>query len=517
MPKPLVLIIRDGWGVAPAGPGNAAARARTPHHDAYRRKYPHALLDASGETIGLPQGFHGNSEVGHLTIGAGRPVKQELTFIHEKIASGAFFRNKKLIRAFGACRKRNATLNLIGILQDAGVHAHETHLWALLTLAQQQHVARVVVHILADGRDSPPRSVQIFLKKLLTHFPNVTIGTLAGRYWLDRAGHWQLTETLYRALVFGEAHRVPTAAAAIDDAYRNRRTPDGRPMVDEFIPPYLIGQFKKIKAHDTVLFFNFRQDRMIQLTRAFVERRYGGPPVRFITLTRPYDEFQNYIFAPHEDAHALTPVLGEVLSMHHLRQLRLADSQKFRHVTSFLNGKRIAPFPGEDRMEINVGPSAQYRDYPFMGAKEIAAIAPLIIRHSVYDFIVVNFANCDMVGHVGNFALAVKTVSMVDRCVGALVDATLKAGGEAVVTADHGNIEQMHYNRNPHDICTAHSTNPVEFFYISTHPQGRLLPRGFLSSIAPTILDLFNIPTPSEMNGVSLLKRGKKFERHTKS
>ncbi|KKW44829.1 MAG: 2,3-bisphosphoglycerate-independent phosphoglycerate mutase, partial [Parcubacteria group bacterium GW2011_GWA2_56_7] len=271
MAKPLVLIIRDGWGVAPPGPGNAVALSRTPHHDELRKKYSCALLEASGEAIGLPRGFHGNSEVGHLTMGAGRPVKQELTFIHEEIASGAFLHNKKIIEVFTACRDKGKILHLIGILQDAGVHAHEEHLWALLTLAQQQRVERVIIHALADGRDSPPRSVLAFLKKLSARFPQVPVGTVAGRYWLDRAGHWPLIETLYRALVFGEALTAKTAEDAVEDAYRNRRTPDGQPMVDEYIPPYRIGNFEKMEADDTVFFFNFRQDRMIQLTRAFVE------------------------------------------------------------------------------------------------------------------------------------------------------------------------------------------------------------------------------------------------------
>ncbi len=507
MAKPLVLIIRDGWGVAPPGSGNAVALSRTPHHDKFRKKYSCAILEASGKSIGLPPGFHGNSEVGHLTMGAGRPVKQELTFIHEEIASGAFFHNKKLIEAFTACRDKGKMLHLIGILQDAGVHAHEEHLWALLTLAHQERVERVIIHVLADGRDSPPRSVLTFLKKLSSRFPSVPVGTVAGRYWLDRAGHWPLIETLYRALVFGEALAAKTAEDAVEDAYRNHRTPDGQPMVDEYIPPYRIGNFEKIEADDTVFFFNFRQDRMIQLTRAFVERRYGGPPVRFVTLTRPYDEFQDYIFAPHEGAQALSPVLGEALSTHNVRQLRIADSQKFRHVTSFLNGKRIAPFPGEDRLEIKVGPSAQYRERPAMGAMEIVAIALPIIQHSVYDLIIINFANCDMVGHVGDLPLAVKTVETVDNCVGTLVEAVLLAGGEALVTADHGNIEQMHYNGDHNEVCTAHSANPVECFYISRTPQGALSPQGFLSSIAPTVLDLLGIPIPPEMTSPSLLVR----------
>ena len=231
--------------------------------------------------------------------------------------------------------------------------------------------------------------------------------------------------------------------------------------------------------------------------------------MRFVTLTRPYDEFHDFIFAPHEETQALSPVLGEALSAHQLRQLRIADSQKFRHVTSFLNGKRIAPFPGEDRLEIRVGPSVQYRERPDMGAMEIAAIAPPVIRHSVYDLIIVNFANCDMVGHVGDLPLAVKTVGIVDRCVGALVEAALLAGGEALVTADHGNIEQMHYNGTQNEVCTAHSANPVECFYISRTPQGALSPQGFLSSIASTVLDLLSIPIPPEMTSPSLLIRKK--------
>lgn len=504
--KPLVLIIRDGWGVAPPGPGNAVAHAKTPYHDQWRARYATALLKASGTAIGLPEGFQGNSEVGHLNIGAGRAVKQEMTYIHEAIADGSFFKNEKLRAAFEACREEGRTLHLLGILQDAGVHAHQEHLYALLKLAEELNVVKVVVHVLADGRDSPPRSVLGFVKLLKDKFPHVTIGSLAGRYFLDRARHWQLTETLYRALTQEDSLIADTIERAVADAYTNHRAPNGQEMFDEYLPAYRIAGFRRIEEDDTVIFFHFRQDRMIQLTRAFAERRFGGPRVHFLTLTRPYDEFPGYCFCPHDESGGLTHVLGEVISNHRLRQLRIADGQKFRHVTSFLNGKRIAAFAGEDRLELRAGPSAEYRERPGMGAEEIAAMAPEIIRHGVYDFIVINFANADMVGHVGEFELAVRAVEIVDACVGKVIDAVREVGGEALITADHGNVEHM-IEEDSAMVRTAHSINPVECFYVSDAPKGTLAASGVLPSLAPTILDLLDIPVPPEMTAPSLLIR----------
>lgn len=504
MPTPIVLIIRDGWGVAPDSPGNAVSHAKTPYHDRWRKEFPPAFLLASGEAIGLPAGFQGNSEVGHMNIGAGRPVKQELTYIHEAIADGSFFKNALLVNALESCRKKGKTLHLIGILQDAGVHAHETHLCALLKAAHLHHIKNAYVHVLADGRDSPPRSVKEFIMRLRQTFPAVNIGSITGRHLLDRAGHWHLTEQLCRALAHGDAPKAATAEEAINDAYHTSR-PDGAPMSDEFIPPRRVGNFEKIAAGDTVIFFNFRQDRMIQFTRACAEGRYGIPAVRFLTLTRPYDEFTDFLYAPHDEGALLSHGLGETLSHAHKRQLRIADGQKFRHVTSFLNGKRIAPFPGEDRLEIKIGAQELYRTCPGMGAEEIAETAPALIRNGVYDFMVINFANTDMVAHMGEFDLAVQAVEIVDACVGTIVDATLEMGGEAVVTADHGNIEQM-YEDDRKTIRTAHSLNPVECFYISKHPRGKLQHEGILPSLAPTILDLLEVPVPPPMTAPSLLR-----------
>ncbi|OGL79482.1 phosphoglycerate mutase (2,3-diphosphoglycerate-independent) [Candidatus Uhrbacteria bacterium RIFCSPHIGHO2_12_FULL_54_23] len=503
--KPLVLIIRDGWGVAPDGPGNAVARAKTPFHDRWKKEFPPSLLQASGEAIGLPAGFQGNSEVGHLNIGTGRPVKQELTFIHETIANGSFFKNKKLREALDVCRKEKKTLHLIGILQDAGVHAHEEHLFALLKAARDHVIKRTYLHVLADGRDSPSRSVKEFIERVRKQFPDVRFGSITGRHLLDRAGNWHLTEALVGTFVRGTAPHVATIEEAVDRAYGKLR-PDGAPMSDEFIPSHRIGDFQKIEEGDTVVFFNFRQDRMIQLTRAFAERRYGAPAVRFLTLTRPYDEFQDFLFAPHDEGEGLAHGLGETLSHAHKRQLRMADGQKFRHVTSFLNGKRIVPFPGEDRLEIKIGGQELYRTKPGMGAEEIAETAPAIIKNCVYDFMVVNFANADMIGHVGEFALAVRAVEIVDACVGTLVEATLAAGGEALVTADHGNIEQM-YEDDGKTVRVAHTLNPVECYYVSRHPQGTLAQHGILPSLAPTVLDLLGIPLPVQMTAPSLLMR----------
>lgn len=505
--KPVVLIIRDGWGYSEEDHGNAIKHARKPYYDEYLKKYPRAILEASGEAVGLLPGFFGNSEVNHLNMGAGRVVRQDLRRIHEAIEDKTFMLNVRLRGALAYCRKHKKALHLFGILQEAAVHGHLSHAIAMLEVAHEMGVPEIYIHAFTDGRDSPPRSAHEFFIKLMPYLGTARIGSVIGRYYLDRGGNYELTKVAYETMVKAKGKKCLTVEQAIGDAYDCERCPDASPMTDEYLTPSTIGDFPGIKEGDCVICWNFRQDRAIQISKAFLERMWGGPKVEYFGMTKYFDEFDQYIMPPLSPETDLKNMLGDVLSQYKKRQYRIADSQKFRHVTSFFNGKRIVPFPGEDRTEVGLPHPDQYSVDPGMGAREITEIVTKVIEHGVYDFVMINFSNCDNVGHTAYEEAIMKAVEIVDACTGKVVDATLARGGVALVTADHGNAEEI-YEMGSRKPRTAHTTNPTELFYIGhDYESVQLRPQGIIPDIAPTILDILGIEKPPEMTAESLIVR----------
>lgn len=513
MKKNIVLIIRDGWGINPNPVYNAVANANTPNMDLFLSQYPNTVLEAAGLSVGLPEGYQGSSEVGHLNIGAGRVVEQELKRINHAMERGTFFRNPNFEKAINNCKVNNSSLHVMGLLQDEGVHAHQEHLFAIMKYAREAQIPRLYIHIFADGRDTPPRSALEFYRKLkekIAEYHIGEVGTVMGRYYaMDRSQLWHLTRQAYDALTMAEGIRVGSVEEAIEGAYENYRTPGNAEMTDEYIPPSIIDGFSGIRDGDSVVNFNYRQDRAIQLTEMFVE---GQVPVSrpnklsivYCGFTRYYDDFPFYVLEPMDET--LPNLLGEVLSRHALRQLRISETHKFRHVTSFFNGKLIEPFPNEERIEIkSLYDPATLDKHPAMNAFDVARETIRQIQSKVFDFIVVNFANCDMVGHTGDYEAARKAVEVVDDCVGKIVDAVLLQRGIALITSDHGNAEEM-MDLDRALPKTSHTKNPVEFVYVSEdYKDVKLRRNGILSDIAPTILHLLGLDKPKEMTSNNLL------------
>ena len=542
--RPLVLLIRDGWGIGPDYPGNAVTLAAMQHLPRLLREYPNCRLGAAGRAVGLRDGVQGSSEVGHLNMGAGRVVEQEIVRVDKLIASGEFFRHPKLLNAIENCRRNGSSLHLMGLVQDQGVHATEEHLYALLDLARRQNFHSVFIHFFADGRDTPPQSALRYLERLEKKIKELGAGriaTLMGRFYaMDRGKNWDRTRRAYETLIDGKGLRARSAKEAIEAAYRRTNPDTGGPETDEFIQPTVIvgshdAPIATIKAGDSVIFFNFRQDRAIQLTRALVEADFSDfsrgphPQVFYLGLTCYYDEFQSYVVPPMNMAN----LVGEILSRHGLWQLRISEYQKYRHVTSFFNGKRIEPYPREDRIQV---PSITVPEdtKPEMSAYEVTELTVEAITHGIqavrekartsgatchfdeslagergrdtYDVVVMNYANCDMVGHTGNLEAAIKAVEVVDRCIGAIAQATLRRDGVLLVTADHGNVEQM-MDPVTQAIQTAHTTNDVDFILVGRElSQARLRPYGILSDVSPTMLSLLGIPIPAEMTAAPLIE-----------
>lgn len=514
--KPIVLLIRDGWGQCAPSKYNAVTNARTPNMTCYWDKYPRALLDASGRAVGLPDGYQGSSEVGHLNMGAGRIVEQELKKIKDLIESGKLFTAPAFKNAIDNCLAKNSALHLIGLVQDEGVHAHQDHLFAIAAHAAKRGVKKLWVHFFSDGRDTPPRSAVGFVRETESQLKAIglgKIGTVIGRYYaMDRSENWELTDMSYRAIVSCEGIKVKTAEEAITRAYNSDKNPDGTPLVDEYVPPSVVEGYAGLKAGDSVIHINFRQDRAIQLTKAFVENDYPGkrgpkPDITFCGLTRYYDSFPFNALPPMDEDAGMSNLLGEVLSKNGKRQLRIAETQKFKHVTSFFNGKMLKPYQGEDRIEIKgTFDPATFAEHPQMNAPEVTERVVKEIASGKYDFILVNFANCDMVGHTGCYESAVKAVEMVDSCAGKVVDAALKAGGAVLVTSDHGNAEEM-WDQRLEIAKTSHTKNLVSFQIISGDSPRKLRATGILSDIAPTVLELMGIAKPAEMTSASLIAR----------
>ncbi|NLJ34023.1 MAG: 2,3-bisphosphoglycerate-independent phosphoglycerate mutase [Firmicutes bacterium] len=511
---PLLLLILDGWGLSQETRGNAIAQAQTPNMDYYWHTYPATSLGAAGESVGLPAGQMGNSEVGHLNLGAGRIVYQDLTRINKAIEEGSFFKNQALLGAVKAARENNGALHLIGLLSDGGVHSHLKQVYALLKLAAQGHLERVYVHGFLDGRDVAPANASGYIKALEAKMEQMGVGQLAsimGRYYaMDRDQRWERTELAYRALAYGEGEEAPGALEALGQSYQRGET-------DEFVRPTIIvdgagNPRAPIRSGDAVIFYNFRPDRARQLTRAFVdedftpfERGPSRPKVHFTCMAR-YDEtlMAPVAFPPVK----LKNTLGEVASRMGLGQLRIAETEKYAHVTFFFSGGEESPWEGEKRRLIPSPPVATYDLQPEMSAYQVtdAVLEELAGGHQL---IILNYANPDMVGHTGILEAAVRAVEVVDECLGRVVPRVLQKGGTVLITADHGNAEQM-VDLKTGKPFTAHTTNPVPLILVSPPGEGFALREGgILSDIAPTILDLLGLEIPGEMTGESLLM-GKK-------
>ncbi len=515
--KPVVLIILDGVGVNPREEGNAVLAARTPNLDHYRSNHPHSILEASGEAVGLPAGFQGSSEVGHLSMGAGRIVEQELKRINDQIEQGRIYATETWQKTMEHWKSKQSSLHLFGLLQDEGVHAHYAHLFAFIRQARQEYPeGQIELHLFMDGRDTPPRSAHEHLEKLRTAIAgmeNIRIATLMGRYYgMDRGKNWDLTDQAMDSILHARGRSMTSAEEAISRSYENDRVPTGEPMFDEYIFPHVDTDYPGVKPGDALLHTNYRQDRATQLTMAFTDPEYPGSielpgDLFYAGMTRYYDSFDQFLLSDDEgDTEDQPPCVGEVISAAGLRQMRLAETQKFPHVTSFFNGKLTTPFPGEDRIEVpsRFDPSS-FADHPEMEAYFVTGKFQQVIQQNEHHFVMVNYANGDMVGHTGIFQAGVKAVEVVDECLGKIVPEILERDGSIIITSDHGNVDQMidYDTENPR---TSHSLNPVECIFISNE-AGRELQDGVLSDIGPTILGLLGLDVPAEMDRHNLIER----------
>ncbi|MDR1872267.1 MAG: 2,3-bisphosphoglycerate-independent phosphoglycerate mutase [Deltaproteobacteria bacterium] len=520
MANPVCLIIRDGWGHREDPYGNAVLAAKTPFMDRLLAdKSSWTLLEAAGEPVGLPAGYQGSSEVGHLNMGAGRIVIQELKRIDDGLRDGTFFQLPKWRETVDFWRQSQGTLHLMGLLQDEGVHAHQEHLFKILRQARKENpTGRLTVHPFLDGRDTPPRSSPEFIAKLelvLKEVGLATVGVMMGRYYaMDRSRDWALTDLAYAALVYGKAKIYQgSPIAAVERAWAEEKTPDNFDMVDEYIPPLKTADYQGFAEGDAVFHFNFRQDRAIQLTQAMVDPQYPGkrtlgPKVKYLGLTRYYDEFTEYLLGPMGGEGGMSGLLGEVVSQAGLKQLRLAETQKFRHVTSFFNGKSTKPFPLEEQVEIpGRFEPATFASHPEMEAEILSETFLTKYLPQDYPLIVINYANCDMVGHTGVLGAAVKAVEAVDAALAKIVPPLLAKGYQVLITADHGNAEEM-IDPVTNLVKTSHTLFPVECVYVAAKPLAKLSGQsGKLADLAPTILELMGLEVPKEMTATSLLAK----------
>ncbi|MDA0990479.1 MAG: 2,3-bisphosphoglycerate-independent phosphoglycerate mutase [Verrucomicrobia bacterium] len=517
MQRPVAIIIRDGWAINERDEGNAVAAAATPNIDQYKRDYPWTRLACSGEPVGLPDGYMGSSEVGHLNFGAGRIVIQELKRIDDDLRTGKLFDGAVWQDLMAKWKAGAGRLHLLGLLQDEGVHAHQEHLFKIMRRAREEHPAgEIILHPFLDGRDTPPRSSLEYLAKLrpvMAAIGRACIGTFMGRYYgMDRSQNWALTDQAYHGLVLGEGRPTRDVEAAIAAAYEAERTPDGAPMGDEYLPIFALDGYDGMRDGDCVLHTNYRQDRAIQLTKAFVEDDYPGqrrarPVVTFVGLTRYYDELRAYMMAPMSAGGGMENLLGEVVSQAGLRQLRIAETQKFPHVTSFFNGKATTPYAGEDDVHIlSRFDASSFASHPEMDAYTVTDALLEKLEDNPYALIVVNFANGDMVGHTGDFDATRRAIEIVDTCVGRVVEKLLTLDAHIFVTADHGNADQM-IDYETGMVKTSHSLFDVECIYVAKDSPGtRLLERGKLSDVAPTTLHLLGLPIPSAMTADNLIR-----------
>ncbi|HOB11994.1 MAG TPA: 2,3-bisphosphoglycerate-independent phosphoglycerate mutase [Syntrophomonadaceae bacterium] len=508
--KPMVLIVLDGWGVRPPAPDNAISCCNPFFYNQLCSEYPYTELVCSGLDVGLPKGLMGNSEVGHLNIGSGRIVFQEITRISNAIEDGSFFTNPELVAAVQNVQQNNSAMHLMGLLSDGGVHSHMNHIEALLELCRRHNLQRVYIHAYLDGRDVAPRSALQYIQQLQATMDRLQVGefaTISGRFYgMDRDKRWERVQASYDAMVLGEGNNAPNALAAVESSYENRIT-------DEFVEPVVIVDEQgrprgTIQDGDSMIFFNFRADRARQITRALVDENFAGfkrskwPRIHYVCMTQ-YDADLNVpvAFPPQN----LNNTLGEVLAQNGLKQLRIAETEKYAHVTFFFNGGVEEPNPGEDRILIPSPKVATYNLQPAMSAVEVTDRVIEEIGRDYYDVVIMNYANPDMVGHTGVLEAAVEACSVVDHCLQRVVKAVLERQGCALVTADHGNCEMM-VCPNTGVPLTSHTTDLVPFILVSDqHRSCQLRKEGSLRDIAPTMLDLLGISIPEEMTGRSLI------------
>lgn len=508
--KPTVLMILDGYGLNDKTEGNAIKLAKRPVMEKLMADYPFVKGYASGMAVGLPEGQMGNSEVGHLNMGAGRIIYQELTRITKEIHDGEFFLNTAFLEAMNNCKKNGSDLHLYGLLSDGGVHSHITHLFALLELAKREGVNNVYVHGFLDGRDTAPTSGKTFVTALEDKMKEIGVGKIAslmGRYFvMDRDNRWDRVEKAYRAMAYGEGNHAESAVNAMQSSYDNG-------VNDEFVEPTVIVENGKplatIKENDSIIFFNFRPDRAREITRVFCDDNFTGFDRGSARMNLTYVCFSEYdvtiehkIVAFHKVS--ITHTFGEFLAANHLKQLRLAETEKYAHVTFFFNGGVEVPNEGEERILVSSPKVATYDLQPEMSAYTVADNLVEAIKSDKYDVIVVNFANPDMVGHTGIVNAAIKAVEAIDECVGKVYDALMSVDGQMFILADHGNVEQL-IDYKTGEPFTAHTTNPVPFVLVNYDKEYTLKEGGCLADVAPTLIDMMGLVKPVEMTGQSLL------------
>lgn len=511
MDKKLVMLaILDGWGINENEEGNAVKIAKTPNLDAIMKQYPTTKIKTSGLDVGLPEGQMGNSEVGHTNIGAGRIVYQELTRITKSIQDGDFFEKKEFLDAIKYCKKQDSDLHLYGLLSDGGVHSHNTHLYALLELCKREDFKNVYVHCFLDGRDTPPASGESYIVELEEKMKEIGVGKIAsimGRYYaMDRDKRWERVELAYNALAKGEGLTAHSAVDAIESAYQ-------REEFDEFVKPTVIIENDRpiatIKQNDSVIFFNFRPDRAREITRVFVDKNFDGFEkkflyVNYVCMTQYDESIPNVEVAFKPDK--IENTFGEYISKLGYTQLRIAETEKYAHVTFFFNGGNEVEYEGENRILVNSPKVATYDLKPEMSAYEVTDKVVDVIRKRQNDVIILNFANCDMVGHTGVLEAAVKAVETIDECIGKIVDEINRQNGVILITADHGNAEQM-IDYTTGDPFTAHTTYEVPLIVAGLPENARLKEGGRLADLAPTMLDIMGEAKPDEMTGESLIEK----------
>ncbi len=508
--KRVILLIADGWGYSKKRKGNYIKQAKAPVFEKLKKKYPHTLNKASGEAVGLPEGSQGNSEVGHLHMGAGRIVWQLYSKINKAIKDKSFFKNKKLNKAMDFVKKKDSKLHLIGLCSDEGVHAHVKHLFALLKMAKKKKIEKVYVHFFADGRDVPEKSAKKYIKQIKNQ--GGKIATVVGRYYsMDRDNNWKRTKKAYDLLVEGKGFKAKTAEEAVDMAYKRGD------KTDYYIQPTIITDKEDkpkalIEDNDRVIFFNFRTDRPRQLSKALFNKKFDNfkrkkyPKIKFVPFAPYEDEFENVSAFKEEE---IKNDLGEILGKKRLNQLRLAETEKYAHVTYFFNGQDEKPNKGEERKMIPSPKVPSYDQKPEMSAYKIAKEAEKQIKKKKFDFILMNFANCDLVGHSAVKKAIIKCVKVVDECQGKVIDTALENDYTVLLTADHGSAEEKLYpNGKPKP---SHSCNPVNFFVISNNKKLKKakLRKGGQRDVAPTVLELMGLKQPKEMTGKSLIKNKK--------
>jgi 2,3-bisphosphoglycerate-independent phosphoglycerate mutase len=518
VPRPLVLIVMDGYGINPRADANAIAMARKPHLDRIARDWPHTQLATSGPAVGLPEGQMGNSEVGHLNIGAGKRVLQEYTRVSAAIHDGSFFENPALLKAVTHVKRNASKLHFCGLIGPGGVHAHQSHLYACLQLAAKHEIERVYVHAFTDGRDTSPFGARDYMAELLAQANAIDgdhparVATVSGRYYaMDRDNRWERIARVYWAMTRGEGQRAEDPVRAIAESYE-------RGVTDEFIEPVVLVEEDRpvalVEAGDAVVYFNFRSDRGRELTKAFavpelppqatgkLDRGPRLDDLVFVTMTEYEAGLPVEVAFPADNVDA---PLAKILSDRGMKQFHTAETEKYAHVTFFFNGGREAPYPGEDRLLVPSPKVATYDLKPEMSAPELTDEAVRRIASGVYDVIIMNYANADMVGHTGVIEAAIRAVEAVDAGVGRVVEAALAQGGAALITADHGNAEQM-IEYDTGKPLTSHTTNPVPFYFVVPQWPGVVLRTdGILADVAPTMLQLLRIPQPKDMTGRTLI------------